>query len=84
MLIGKLLLAQCNITLAQLTHKNFEEIRAYFDSNKDTLFDQANTLLTNALTALYNSDYRTLDVLRLSAAFRRGDLLSRLQTRGAI
>ena len=78
MIIGRLLLTQTQVTLGQLTHKNFEQVKTYFDTNKDELFNQANTILCNALTALYNEDYKNLDLLRLSAAFRRGDLFAQI------
>ena len=78
MIIGKLLLTQSQVTLEQLTHKNFEEVKTYFDTKKDDLFNQANTILSNALTTLYNEDYKNLDALRLSAAFRRGDLFAQI------
>ena len=74
MVIGRLLLTQCGITLDKLNHKNFEQVKAYFETNRETLFSQANSILISALNGLYNEDYTNLDVLRLSAAFRRGDL----------
>ncbi len=78
MIIGRLLLTQTQFALGQLTHKNFEQVKTYFETNKDELFNQANTILCNALTALYNEDYKNLDLLRLSAAFRRGDLFAQI------
>jgi len=74
MIIGRLLLKQSNLTLDKLNHKNFETVRSYFETHKETLFSQANDILINALTGLYNENYKNLDLLRLSAAFRRGDL----------
>ncbi len=78
MIIGRLLLTRTQVTLGQLTHKNFEQVKTYFDTHKDELFNEANVILSNALTALYNEDYKNLDVLRLSAAFRRGDLFGKI------
>lgn len=78
MIIGRLLLAQTGITLEKLTHRNFEQVKTYFEANRDELFNQANTILCDALTALYNEDYKNLDLLRLSAAFRRGDLFTQI------
>jgi len=74
MIIGGLLLKQCNLTLDELNHKNFEIVRTYFETHKETLFTQANEILIQALTEIFNEDYKNLDLLRLSAAFRRGDL----------
>jgi AIPR protein len=78
MIIGKLLLRQSSMTLNKLNHKNFEEIKTYFETNKEILFFQANEILIKALSALYNDDYKNLDLLRLSAAFRRGDLFGNI------
>lgn len=78
MIIGQLLLRKNNTPLAELTHKNFEQIKTYFDANKDTLFSEANTILITALDQLYNEDYTNLEMPRLSAAFRRGDLLGQI------
>jgi hypothetical protein len=79
MIIGKLLLKETNVSLNQLTHKNFEQVRTYFDTNKEELFNKANQSLVEALNKLYFTDYTTLEMPRLSAAFRRGDLLEQIQ-----
>ena len=78
MIIGNLLIKEINITLNQLTHKNFEQAKTYFETNKDKLFSQANEILIKALDKLYNDDYTNLEMPRLSAAFRRGDLLGQI------
>jgi hypothetical protein len=74
MIIGKLLLTRTNLNLSELTHKNFEQVKNYFETNKDILFNDANTILVKALNSLYKEDYKNLNMERLSAAFRRGDL----------
>jgi hypothetical protein len=79
MIIGKLLLKETNLSLGQLTHKNFDQAKTYFETNKDKLFDNANKILTEALNALYNENYRNLEMPRLSAAFRRGDLFGQIK-----
>lgn len=78
MIIGKLLLSRTNVSLSQLTHKNFEPVKNYFETNKDTLFNDANIILVNALNSLYKEDYKNLNMERLSAAFRRGDLYGQI------
>lgn len=78
MIIGQLLLKKTHVALPELTHKNFGEIKTYFDENKDSLFNEANTILITALNRLYNEDYTNLEMPRLSAAFRRGDLLAQI------
>ena len=77
MLTGDLLLSDLRISLNELTHRNFEEAKTYFEANKDNLFERANKRLITALTVLYPTpnDYAHIDRRRLSATFRRGDLL---------
>ena len=79
MIIGKLLLNKTNISIGQLSHMNFEQVKTYFENNKTDLFDEANLILINALDLLYNEDYKTLEMPRLSSAFRRGDLFSQIK-----
>jgi len=77
MIIGDLLLSDLNISLNGLTHQKFEEVKTYFETNKNNLFVRANEKLITALTELYPApnDYASIDRRRLSATFRRGDLL---------
>jgi len=79
MIIGKLLLKETNISLEQLTHKNFEQVRIYLENNKDNLFNKANEILISALNQLYNEVYSNLGMHRLAAAFRRGDLFEQIK-----
>jgi len=77
MIIGDLLLNDLAISLKELTHQKFEEVKLHFDTNKDNLFERANKKLIAALDKLYppSNDYTSIDKRRLSATFRRGDLL---------
>lgn len=79
MIIGKLILKNKDIELSKVTHDNFEELKNYFDKNKTDLFDTANQILIEALNNLYQDDYNNLEVTRLSAAFRRGDLFHKIK-----
>jgi hypothetical protein len=80
MIIGHLLLADLNLTLDKLIHTEFENVKTYFETNKNILFERANEKLVNALAQLYPSPntYDTIDKRRLSATFRRGDLMEYL------
>ena len=77
MLIGSLLLTDRGLSLEKLTHQEFEDVKTYFETNKDNLFDRANEKLISALDQLYPvpNDYKIIDKRRLSATFRRGDLM---------
>jgi hypothetical protein len=75
MIIGNLILNDLNFTFEQLTHNEFENARNHFETNKDSLFERANEKLVNALNQLYPDGYANIDKRRLSATFRRGDLM---------
>lgn len=79
MLCSELLLEQNDIPLHKLTHVNFEEIQSYWENNKATIYDNANSKINDALTKLYPNGITNLDPRRLSATFRRGDLLTVLE-----
>jgi hypothetical protein len=80
MIIGNLLLEDLGLTFDKLTHTEFEKTKIYFETNKDNLFNRANEKLVNALNLLYPAPntYETIDKRRLSATFRRGDLMEYL------
>ncbi|MDR0822452.1 MAG: AIPR family protein [Endomicrobium sp.] len=84
MIIGELLLEKHNISLKSLTHKNFVEIKNYFETNKDALFEAANQILISALNKFYNEDYKKLDNTRLASVFRHGDLLNYIKGKGNV
>lgn len=76
MIIGALILSRLNLNIKDLTHKNFESTKVYFDSNKEILFNDANDILIKALNNLFKVDYKEIELSRLTAVFRRGDLYS--------
>jgi hypothetical protein len=80
MVIGNLLLEKLELSFDRLTHTEFERAKTYFETNKDNLFERANEKLVNALNLLYPPphSYNTIDKRRLSATFRRGDLMEYL------
>lgn len=79
MLIGSELLRSSNIQLEQLTHQNYQLIKHYFEVNRENLFDKACTEIEKALNSFYPQGYQQLDKRRLSATFRRGDLLTEIR-----
>jgi hypothetical protein len=78
MIMGNLLLSDLKLTLDKLTHNEFETVKNYFETNKSTLFTNANEKLVYALTQLYPKGYDKINKIRLSATFRRGDLMEYL------
>lgn len=77
MLMGEYLLADLGIELRQLDHRNFEQARELIDARGDDYFDRAIQEIADALKALYGGSEVSLQ--RLSATFRRGDLLQVLR-----
>ncbi|VAW32710.1 possible abortive infection phage resistance protein [hydrothermal vent metagenome] len=79
MLCSELILEQQNIQINGLTHVNFKEVRACWENNKVAIYDKANSKINDALDKLYPEGIIDLDPRRLSATFRRGDLLLELE-----
>ena len=76
MLMGQYLLHDLGISLQKLDHRKFEEARSLIESKGDAYFERAIVELQDALTKLYGG--QSVSLLRLSATFRRGDLLQYL------
>lgn len=77
-LIGKTILEEFKIPLKEVSHKNFNSIKNYFEKNKEKLFQDSIVKLENELPKLLPGKIQDIDPRRLSAVFRRGDLLSYL------
>lgn len=80
MLIGRRLLNKTGISLTQLSHRNFDEIRTVLEQNLETFQQQASEDISNALNRCYGN--REISLQQLSATFRRGDLLEMLKKIG--
>ncbi|HSO00587.1 MAG TPA: AIPR family protein [Candidatus Nanopelagicales bacterium] len=80
MLVGAGLLERKGSRLDQVDHRNFAELRGEFESAQAQLYQQARSKLDDALARLGITEASSLQ--RLSAAFRRGDLLEELKTAG--
>ncbi|OIP13871.1 MAG: abortive phage resistance protein [Betaproteobacteria bacterium CG2_30_59_46] len=76
MQMGKHLLQAMNINLANLDHRNFAQARLLTETQSDTYFTQASTDIQEALDGLYGK--QEISLQQLSATFRRGDLITRL------
>lgn len=83
MVIGELTLLDCNIKLNELTHANFIKVKDYFEHNKETLFERANVIVEKALEFLYPDGLVNIEPRRLSAFFRRGELLDYIDSHRA-
>jgi hypothetical protein len=76
MLMGRSLLTDLGISLEKLDHRIFPQAQRLIETRGDAYFDQATASLTEAIRKLYGD--QTVPLLRLSATFRRGDLLQYL------
>ncbi len=79
MLMGRYLLNDLGRVLSDLDHRSFESARHLVEEKGEYFFDKASKELDVALGALYGETEVSLQ--RLSATFRRGDLLELLSVR---
>jgi hypothetical protein len=77
MLIGRKLLTDSNVSLTEISHRNFKEILQKLEKNQVKYRASAVDDVANALKACYGD--REISLQQLSATFRRGDLLEMLQ-----
>lgn len=80
MLVGEELLDDLGLSIEKVDHRNFGELDAKFNENKDAYYQKALDRLGDALTRLYGEKTSTLSLQRLSATFRRGDLFETLDS----
>jgi len=73
MLMGRALLRDLGLTLEAIDHRTFERAQWLVEERGETYYQEAVTLLEGALRRLYGG--QAIPALRLSATFRRGDLL---------
>ena len=76
MLMGRYLLADLGITLVQLDHRKFAVAKRKFEENEEAYHARAVTAIADALDRLYGAG--SVSLQRLSATFRRGDLIELL------
>ena len=75
--MGRVLLSQANLhSIDELDHRNFQTVKDHFERDRDGIYQQALHELRSALTNLGLHDGHSLQ--RLSAQFRRGDLVEAL------
>lgn len=76
MLMGRYLLNELGLRVEELNHTNFLRAEKAFDVNAEAYFQKAVEAISDALEPLFEHQSRTLQ--KLSATFRRGDLVSAL------
>jgi hypothetical protein len=78
MLIGKKILADMQVSLPEVSHRNFRELFQKFADNQAEYHERAVDDVGKALKSCYGD--REISLQQLSATFRRGDLLEMLAT----
>lgn len=77
-IIGKQILKRFDITLPQITHVNFNEIKNYFEHNKELMYNKAEQVMVDILKDYFNNDNLSeIDGRTMAAAFRRFDIMER-------
>ena len=76
MIMGESLLEVMNIDLKSLTHRNFQEAERIIEEKSEKFFQDASSKIETELEKIFAQQNRTLQ--KLSATFRRGDLIEAL------
>lgn len=76
MQMGKRLLKALDIKLNGLDHRNFVQVRQWIEEQGEAVFVVSRQDIDTALKALYGN--QEISVQQLSATFRRGDLIGKL------
>ena len=77
-MMGKQILQKLDLSLNDLTHKNFRRVMEYFETNRDILYHTAETQMAELLSDYFNThQLREIDGRTIAAAFRRFDILER-------
>jgi hypothetical protein len=78
MQMGRRLLADMAIQIKDISHQNFQSAQQLIEQNGGTYFNDSLQDIQRALQNLYG--VQAISLQQLSATFRRGDLISRLQS----
>ncbi len=75
---GKQLLKIFDITIPQITHVNFNELKNFFEQNKALMYSNAERAMADILKDYFNNDNLSeIDGRTMAAAFRRFDIMER-------
>lgn len=77
MQMGQKLLADMKVQMKDISHQNFQSAQMLIDQNGDSYFNASLQDIKQALQDLYGE--QEISLQQLSATFRRGDLISKLQ-----
>jgi hypothetical protein len=77
MQMGRRLLADMNVQMKDISHQNFQLAQQLIEKNSEAYFNNSVQEIDQALQDLYGE--QKISLQQLSATFRRGDLISKLQ-----
>jgi hypothetical protein len=77
MQMGKWLLRDLGIELSKLNHQNFLQAKELIETHGEIYFEKASREIEHALGLLYGG--AEISIQQLSATFRRGDLIEKLE-----
>ena len=80
MLVGRYVLEDMGVTLRQLDHRNFIEAKEWLERQAEHYLRRAEEEIGVALDPLFDNRRRPRTLQRLSATFRRADLVEMLRT----
>ncbi|WP_446376390.1 hypothetical protein [Coleofasciculus sp. E2-BRE-01] len=75
--MGRKIFAELGINMRDISHQNFPTAQQLIAQNSETYFNASVQDIQNALHELYGR--QEISLQQLSATFRRGDLITRLQ-----
>lgn len=78
MISARILVENCKIEQQGLTHINFNEIFESWENNREDIYSNSMNRIDKKLKELFPGGTEKIDLRRLAAAFRRGDLLDLL------
>ena len=76
MIIGRTILQDLELTVEEISHRNFSVVRAALSNNNNHYYSFAIESLSDSLRVCYGD--RRVSLQQLAATFRRGDLLEML------
>lgn len=77
-IMGKNMLAYFNMDIQTLTHNNFNEVKKYLETSKDTLYKDAEQRLIHHLKTYFDQPISEIDGRNMAAAFRRFDFVEKV------
>ena len=77
MQMGRRLLSEMNLKMKEINHRNFEDAKLLINQKEDAYFNDSVQDVQEALQKLYGT--QEISLQQLSATFRRGDLIEKLQ-----